>query len=128
MLAVRPDQARQAVRLAVAGASAELTARHLLERRLGADAEPYRAGRPGTLMKAAEALTVGGLAGAILARGHRAAAAFSGAALLAGSALTRFGIFAAGRASARDPKYTVGPQRARLRDRPDRERPAAEVQ
>jgi hypothetical protein len=128
MLAVRPAQARQAVRLAVVGATAELTARHLLERRLGADAEPYRTGRPGTLMKAAEALTVCGLAGAILAGSHRAAAACSGAALLAGSALTRFGIFEAGRASARDPKYTVGPQRSRLRQRPGREPSAAEVQ
>ena len=42
------------------------------------------------------------------------AAAVSGAALLAGSALTRFGVFAAGMASARDPKYTVEPQRERL--------------
>jgi len=128
MLAVRPDQARQAARLAVVGATAELTARHLLERRLGPGAEPYRAGRPGTLMMAAEALTVGGLAGAILARRHRVVAACSGAALLLGSALTRFGIFEAGRASARDPKYTVGPQRGRLRGHPDREPPAAEVQ
>ncbi len=38
----------------------------------------------------------------------------SGAALVASSALTRFGIFEAGRASARDPKYTVRPQRERL--------------
>jgi formate-dependent nitrite reductase membrane component NrfD len=128
MLAVRPEQARQAVRLAVAGATAELAARHLLERRLGRDAEPYRAGQAGSLMRAAEALTVCGLAGAILGRGHRAAAACSGAALLLGSALTRFGIFEAGRASARDPKYTVGPQRARLRGRPDREPPGPEVQ
>jgi hypothetical protein len=30
------------------------------------------------------------------------------------SALTRFGVFHAGQASARDPKYTVVPQRARL--------------
>ncbi len=128
MLAVRPDQAGQAVRPAVAGATAELTARHLLERRLGAEAEPYRVGRPRILMKAAVALTVSGLAGAILARGHRAAAACSGAALLAGSALTRFGIFEAGRASARDPKYTVGPQRGRLGSGQDREPAAAEVQ
>ena len=38
------------------------------------------------------------------------------AALMAASALTRFGVFEAGRASARDPKYTVGPQRQRLRE------------
>jgi hypothetical protein len=37
-----------------------------------------------------------------------------GAALLAGSAATRFGIFHAGQQSARDPRYTVVPQRERL--------------
>ena len=40
--------------------------------------------------------------------------------MMAASALTRFGIFEAGRASARDPKYTVGPQRERLQARHDR--------
>ncbi|HEY9240550.1 MAG TPA: hypothetical protein VIP48_01105, partial [Streptosporangiaceae bacterium] len=50
-------------------------------------------------------------------RGQRLAAALSGAALVTSSALTRFGIFEAGRASARDPKYTVRPQRERLRQR-----------
>jgi hypothetical protein len=44
-------------------------------------------------------------------------AALSGAALVTASALTRFCIFEAGRAAARDPKYTVGPQRDRLRER-----------
>jgi hypothetical protein len=44
-------------------------------------------------------------------------AALSGAAPVTASALTRFGIFEAGRAAARDLKYTVGPQRDRLRER-----------
>jgi hypothetical protein len=35
-------------------------------------------------------------------------------ALLAASALTRFGIFEAGLASAKDPRYTIEPQKARL--------------
>jgi hypothetical protein len=52
----------------------------------------------------------------VLAGRSRAAAALSGAALMAASALTRFGVFEAGRVSARDPKYTVGPQRQRLRE------------
>jgi hypothetical protein len=69
-----------------------------------------------TMMQAAEALTAAGLAGAVLAGRSRAAAALSGAALMAASALTRFGVFEAGRASARDPKYTVGPQRERRRE------------
>jgi hypothetical protein len=39
----------------------------------------------------------------------------SGSALLSASAFTRFGIFQAGMASADDPKYTVLPQRERIR-------------
>jgi len=50
----------------------------------------------------------------LLASRSRFAAVMSGAALLAGSALNRFGIFEAGQASARDPKYTVVPQRERI--------------
>jgi hypothetical protein len=51
----------------------------------------------------------------IVARGRRsrAAAAAGGVLVLAGSALERFAIVSAGRASAADPKYVVGPQRAR---------------
>src|SRR6266704_6060116 len=41
----------------------------------------------------------------------RVISALSGASLLAASAMTRFGIFEAGLASARDPKYTIVPQR-----------------
>jgi hypothetical protein len=37
--------------------------------------------------------------------------------LAAGSALTRFGVFEAGLQSARDPKYTVVPQRQRIASR-----------
>ena len=40
--------------------------------------------------------------------------ALAGAAYVAGSVTTRFGVFEAGLASARDPKYTVVPQRERL--------------
>jgi hypothetical protein len=115
MLAVRPGQAAQAAKFAVLGAAAELTAKRLLLRRLGPAAEPYQKGRAGAMMKASEVLTTVGLTGAaVLAGRSRVAAALSGAALMAASALTRFGVFEAGRASARDPKYTVGPQRQRL--------------
>ncbi|HEV3033349.1 MAG TPA: NrfD/PsrC family molybdoenzyme membrane anchor subunit [Solirubrobacteraceae bacterium] len=101
-------------RLAVIGTVAELTAVTLLRRRVGIVAETYRDGRAGMLMRAAEALALAGVAGAIGA-GHRSrlVAGLSGAALLAASACARFGIFEAGRASARDPKYTVIPQRER---------------
>lgn len=116
MLAARPGQGAQAAKFAALGASAELTAKRLLLRRLGPAAEPYQKGRAGTMMRAAEALTAAGLAGTVLAGRNRAAAALSGAALMAASALTRFGVFEAGRASARDPKYTVGPQRQHLHE------------
>jgi formate-dependent nitrite reductase membrane component NrfD len=101
-------------RLAVIGAIAEVTAVRLLERRVGIVAETYHHGRAGKLMRAAEALTLLGVGGA-LRSGHRSrlAAALSGTALLAASACARFGIFEAGRASTRDPKYTVVPQRER---------------
>jgi DMSO reductase anchor subunit len=106
-----------ATRFAVLGAAAELTAKSLLQRRLGETAEPYQRGRTGRLMEAGEVLTAAGLAGAVLAGRSRLATALSGAALVAASALTRFGVFEAGRVSARDPKYTVRPQRERLRRR-----------
>ena len=105
-------------RLAVLGAAGELAAEVLLERRLGMIAEALHEGTAGRRLRAAKALTAAGAIGAA-AVGHRSrvGAAVSGAALLAGSALTRFGLFAGGMASARDPKYTVDPQRERLWDR-----------
>jgi Polysulphide reductase, NrfD len=115
LLAVRPDRAAPAARLAALGAVAELIAERRLDRRLGPAGEPYRTGRSGALMRAGRILAAGGAVGALFGRHNRAAAAVSGTALLAGSAVTRFGVFEAGRASARDPKYAVGPQRERLR-------------
>jgi hypothetical protein len=44
----------------------------------------------------------------------RVAAAVAGALLAAGSAQTRFGVFDAGMASSKDPKYVVLPQRERM--------------
>jgi formate-dependent nitrite reductase membrane component NrfD len=114
MMVVPPEDAGQAIRFAVLGAATELTAKSLLLKRLQDIAEPYQTGRPGKLMEVAEVLTAAGLAGAVLAGGSRTAIKLAGAALLASSALTRFGIFEAGRLSARDPKYTVRPQRERL--------------
>jgi hypothetical protein len=113
LLTLPPAAARPARTLATLGAPAELVAKRLLLRRLGDIAEPYETGRPGRLLRAAEVLTVGGLAGAVLGRRNRAVSALAGASLLAASALTRFGVFEAGMATARDPKYTIVPQRRR---------------
>ncbi len=101
-------------RLAVAGAALELGADHLMKRRLGMLAEPYEQGRPGTLMRTASRMTVGATILTGLAGRSRAAAVVGGATYLAASLLTRFGVFEAGLASAKDPKYVVVPQRERL--------------
>jgi hypothetical protein len=134
-------EAEPARRLAILGALVELGAERALSSRLGMIAEALDEGKAGKRMKIAKALTVAGAIGAAASgvdadapsaaarrrggigprrgaskpdRARRIIAVASGAALLAGSAFTRFGIFEGGMASARDPKYTVEPQRARL--------------
>jgi hypothetical protein len=100
-------------RLAVAGALAELAGSAALEHRLGLVSEAYRAPRPARLLRLSRVLTAAGAAGAVLGR-SRPLAALSGAALLVGSACTRFGVYRAGIVSAEDPRYTIVPQRQRL--------------
>lgn len=100
--------------LALLGVAGELGAFQWMKRRMGMVGEPYSSGTGGRLIHAGEALSLAGAAGALLGRRNRLASALSGAALLAASVATRFGIFHAGMDSARDPRYTVEPQRARL--------------
>jgi hypothetical protein len=101
-------------RMAVLGAMGELGAERALERRLGMVSEALHEGVAGRRLRAAKIATAAGAIGAAtIARHSRIGAAISGTALLGGSALTRFGLFEAGVASTRDPKYTVGPQRLR---------------
>ncbi|MFI7869701.1 NrfD/PsrC family molybdoenzyme membrane anchor subunit [Streptomyces salinarius] len=102
-------------RTAALGAVLELGSFRVMKRRMGLAAEPFEHGRARTLLRAAEALTFAGATlGACFGGRSRAVAAVAGAALLAGSAALRFGVFHAGVASAEDPKYTVLPQRERL--------------
>jgi hypothetical protein len=109
------DQSGPARKVAAAGAAIELGMMHRVEHDHGIVSEPYRIGRAGTLLKVARACTAGG---AVLLLGKRRASAAAGGVLVAvGSALTRFGIFDAGMASARDPRYTVEPQRERAQAR-----------
>src|SRR3712207_1313906 len=114
MIGAPVSQAGPARRLAVGGAVVELVAERIMERSMGVTAEPLHHDEAGRLIRAATLLTAGGAVGTLLAGRSRTAAVLSGAALLAGSACTRFGVFEAGQASARDPKYTVVPQRERL--------------
>ena len=113
LLAVHPAEAEPARDLAVLGATVELIAKRQLLARLGDLAEPYETGTTGAILRVAEFLTAGALAGAVLGGRSRAVSALSGASLIAASAMTRFGIFEAGMASARDPKYTIVAQRRR---------------
>jgi hypothetical protein len=100
---------------AVLGSATELVGAKVMEKRIGLAAEPYRKGRPRTLMRRGQILAGAGLLATVLGRRNRVAGAFGGACLVASSAFTRFGIFRAGLASAEDPRYIVQPQRERLR-------------
>ncbi|GAB2944712.1 polysulfide reductase NrfD [Micromonospora polyrhachis] len=100
-------------RLVVAAAGLELAAGRRVER-MGLVSDPYRTGPAGVLLRAGRALLVAGTVGALLGRRSRVVSALSGVALLASSAATRFAVFQAGLTSARDPRYTVLPQRQRL--------------
>jgi hypothetical protein len=112
-----PDETAPARNMALLGAAMETAAFERMEHRIGLTAEPYSEGRGGKYVKAGKALAALGAAGAALSGRSRVAAALSGVALVAGSAATRWGIFHAGLASAGDPKYTVVPQRRRLKER-----------
>jgi len=102
-------------RLAVTGAVVELAAGQVMERRLGELAEPYHQGAAGRYARLAKGCTAVGAAAIGLAGRRRRPLAMAGAGLLlAGSALERLAVYKAGFQSARDPKYVVKPQRARL--------------
>ncbi|OBB57688.1 polysulfide reductase [Mycobacterium sp. 852013-51886_SCH5428379] len=117
MLLAPVSETGPARRMAVAGAALEVAASRTMEHRLGLVGEAYTTGRPHRLRQTSEVLTVAGAVGAVVAGRRRWAVAASGAALLVGSALQRFGVFEAGVASTKDPKYVVVPQRERLNSR-----------
>jgi formate-dependent nitrite reductase membrane component NrfD len=114
MVTVPISEAGPARRTAIGGAMLELGAGAAMESRAGLVGETFRQGTPGSLVKASRVMTGFGAVAATIGGRSRAVSTAAGLSLLAGSALTRFGIFAAGQASTRDPKYTVLPQRAEL--------------
>ncbi len=114
MVGARLSEATPARRMAVGGAVLALAMELQMERSMGLSAETLHSGKAERLFKASRALSIAGAIGTVALGGrNRIAAAMSGVALLAGSACTRFAIFEAGQASARDPRYTVIPQRER---------------
>jgi len=113
--ATRVEAAGPARRLAVGGAAAELVGLRVMKRGLGELAEPYHEGEAGRYSKLGAALTIAGAAAVAGAGGRSRLAAMAGGAMLATGALAeRFSIFRAGFQSAADPRYVVGPQRARI--------------
>jgi DMSO reductase anchor subunit len=110
-----PEVAGSARRMAVLGALGELVNTQIIEQTVGEAAEPYHTGKAGRLGRIARVCTAAGAAAiATLGRKRRSAAVAGGLLLFVGAATERFAVFEAGRQSARDPKYTVDPQRARL--------------
>lgn len=99
---------------AVGGAITELVAEHRMERSMGLSAETLHQGPGGRWMKASKVLTAAGAVGALAGRRNKVLTVASGAALMAGSFCTRMGVYHAGLESAKDPKYTVVPQRERV--------------
>ncbi len=118
LLTVPSRELRPVVRLGLLGAGAELAAASRLEHAPRLVSETYRSGRAGTLLTASRALTATGAVLSLFARRRRALGAAAGIAFLAGGLCTRFGVYAAGVASTRDPKYVVVPQRERMKNDP----------
>jgi DMSO reductase anchor subunit len=113
-----PEKAASARRLALAGSIAELAGQNMMQRRLGEHAGAYEAPAPKRFEHVAQAGLLAGTA--LMAAGgrrSRAAAVVAGGLMLTGALATRWSIFKAGFASAADPKYVVGPQRAAIRGR-----------
>lgn len=109
-----PDDARPARRLAIGGVALEGALMQTMERRLGEIGAVYREGAARTLSRAAKALAgTGAILLAVRGRRSRTAAAAGGALVCAGELCLRYAVVKAGAQSARDPKYTVGPQRER---------------
>ncbi len=100
-------------RLAVGGALIEIGAVEAMKRRVGKFlAEPYEQDEAGRYDKSAKILS--GLGAGVTAwagRKRRWGAVLGGTLILAGAALERWSVFKAGFQSARDPRYTVMPQR-----------------
>jgi formate-dependent nitrite reductase membrane component NrfD len=117
MIVAPPHEAAPARRLAAYGAVVELAASRQLENRLGLVGEVFRTGEARRALDRAGALTAAGVLGSmLLGRRSRLAALASGAALLAGGFYERLGLYHAGVASTKDPKYVVAPQRQRLEE------------
>ena len=105
-------------RAAIGGVAAELALAQAMEKRLGFVGEVYKQGEAGRFLRISKMCSAAG-AGLLALRGRRSrlAAATGGALVLAGELALRWSVFKAGFQSARDPRYTVLPQRERLEEK-----------
>lgn len=118
--ATSPAREAMPARLAgIAGAVAAQVVNRAVHRRLGPVVEPLSDRRPGRLLRASRwcAGTGTALLAVSVIRPRRALDVAGGLVLAVESAMTKFGYFHAGTASAADPKHTVLSQRARATER-----------
>jgi hypothetical protein len=115
LIATPPRDAGAARRLALVGVVAEMASKELMERRLGAQGEPYKHGSAKKFGDVGRACLLVGTA-LLVRRGSasRGAAASAGTLLLTGALSARWSVFKAGFASVADPQYVVGPQREKI--------------
>jgi Polysulphide reductase, NrfD len=115
-LLLPPDEAGPARRMAIGGSVAANLFSLVMQARLGMVGEVYHREEAGRYSGIAKVCTTTGAA-LLRAKGSRSrlAAMVGSALILGGEAALRWSVFKAGFQSARDPKYTVVPQRERLR-------------
>lgn len=128
MITTNPAITGPARRMAIGGSALELAAFSLINRNAGLIGEPLHTGRAGRLVSASKALTLAGMGLTLVGGRWRPAAVLAGLAFNAGSAALRFGVFHAGIESAKDPKYTVIPQKERVAARESTSRPGRTAQ
>lgn len=115
LLPMDEAEARTVNLFAAAGAATELAAGTAMEREAAAVPEVARAlheGLPGALLRASKALTGAALGLTVLAGRRRWGRRAAGLCGTASSLALKFGVFEAGKASARDPRATFAQQHA----------------
>ncbi|MDO5698498.1 MAG: polysulfide reductase NrfD [Dermatophilus congolensis] len=118
LVTTTPDETGPVRALAAFAALSDVASTVIMESQMDPiAAEPLHEGHAGAMLRWSERLAVAGGLGAAVFGHKRVGAALSGLALMTASALTRFGVFEAGMESARDPRYTIEPQRRRLEAR-----------
>jgi len=113
-MVVDPMHAAPARRIAIGGAVAGAALARAMETRLGAFGEPQRTGAGRRYGRLSKRLTLAGAAVLGLAGRRRAGALVGGGLVLAGEACLPWSVFEGGFVSARDPRYTIEPQRERI--------------